>query len=63
MKSEEIIERQNEATGCYELIRVDSRTGMKVLLSTCSIGVEERILQWWRNAVKATLGLPAPVGA
>ena len=50
----EIIEQSNEQTRCHELIRVDRQSGTRTLLSTCSMGVDVQILQWWREMTRAT---------
>jgi len=62
MKSQEIIESQNEKTRCHELVRVDRQSGARTLLSTCSMGVDEQVLRWWRELVRGMWGEPVGVG-
>lgn len=57
METEEIIERSNEQTQCHELVRVDRHSGTRTLLSTCSMGVDLQILQWWRAMARARWGM------
>ena len=53
---------QNETTQCYEAWEVDSETGKKKLLSTCSMCVPEQHYQWWTQVVWSTflVSLPRP---
>lgn len=62
METQEIIEQPNEQTRCHELVRVDRQSGARTLLSTCSMGVDAQILQWWRAMARAAWGVPVGMG-